>query len=193
MEHITGVASKLEYRKLLSGATFCLVLRGDNESSRKFTEVILAGCIPVLIADMPAWPFAARLNYREFTYEFHWRLAADDPLGVVTFLRSRPAAEVAAKRAALSRVRQHFYYHGDASRDGAVRSLLIDLCTRPSVAATASLSSMRNNDLLYYERLAGSSELCHQMQHAQAAGLLLDKAFTRHQAACSQYIASKSI
>ena len=55
---------------VISAPCFWKVLRGDNENSRKFTEVILAGCIPVLIADMPAWPYDRTLDYRRFTYEF---------------------------------------------------------------------------------------------------------------------------
>ena len=33
------VTSKTAYRDILSSSTFCLVLRGDNENTRKFTEV----------------------------------------------------------------------------------------------------------------------------------------------------------
>ena len=122
------VASKASYRALLASSTFCLVLRGDTESTRKFTEAILSGCIPVLIADMPEWPFAARLDYRKFSFEFDWRAASAEPLRVVNMLLRLPAAEIEAKRHELLRVRPHFFYHDDTSRPGAVTQLIASLC-----------------------------------------------------------------
>lgn len=124
-----------EYRSYLGNASFCLVLRGDNEATRKFTEAILAGCIPVLIADMPAWPFDRRLDYRRFSYEFDVHAATRDPESIVRALMRAPASEVAAKRRALWRVRRHFFYHADSARSGAVRQLIRDLCTTPTVSA----------------------------------------------------------
>ena len=110
-----------EYRALMRGATFCLVLRGDTQSTRKFSEAILAGCVPVLIADMPEWPFARRLRYTDFSYEFDWRLALRHPTRVVEALLRVSPAELAAKQAALARVRKHFLYHADARKAGATR------------------------------------------------------------------------
>ena len=123
----------------------------------------------MLITDMPAYPFATWLNYREFSYEFDWKRAAEDPKAVVDFLLARPEAEVKAKRAALRHARHHFYYHDDVRRAGAVRSLLLDICSRPSEAASAGMVGIRVNDQLYQERLAGSSELRYQMQRQAAA------------------------
>lgn len=69
--------SRPEHRSTLADSTFCLVLRGDHEGpGEAFTEALLAGCIPVLIADMPAWPFQRRLDYRKFSFEFHWQKAS---------------------------------------------------------------------------------------------------------------------
>ena len=127
------LTSKDEYRSLLANSTFCLVMRGDNENTRKFTEAILAGCIPVLIADMPSWPFARRLDYRSFSYEFDWRKAIRDPHGVVRALLAVPAEEIAAKQRKLLNVRRHFFYHDDVARPGAVRQLIQDICTAPTV------------------------------------------------------------
>ena len=130
----------------MANSTFCLVLRGDNENTRKFTEVILAGCIPVLIADMPAWPFARRLDYRSFSYEFGWRRAIDDPQGIVRELLAVPAEEIAAKQRMLLKVRRHFFYHDDAARPGAIKQLIQDVCTPPSVppAMHAAIESARH-------------------------------------------------
>ena len=105
--------------------------RGDNENTRKFAETILAGCIPVLLADMPEWPFARRLDYRRFSFEFDLSAAADDPLAIVRFLLARPAAEVAAKQRELRRIRSSFFYHDQPNRPSAPIQLLHDMCSRP--------------------------------------------------------------
>ena len=73
---IEKVLAHLGEGALLRNSTYCLVLRGDTPSTRKFSEAILGGCVPVLIADMPAWPFDTRLRYGEFSYEFDWRHAS---------------------------------------------------------------------------------------------------------------------
>ena len=111
--------AKHEYVGWLTNSTYCLVLRGDNENTRKLTEVILAGCIPVLIADMPAWPFDTRLDYRTFSFEFDLQRAMAAPEAVVDFLLAVPPAEEAAKRAALLAVRRKFFWHSDAATEGA--------------------------------------------------------------------------
>jgi hypothetical protein len=130
------ISSQLEYKAVLATSTFCLVLRGDTESSLKFTEAILAGCVPVLIADMPAWPFSRRLDYRTFSLEFDWRAAAAEPRRVISTLLRLPAAEVEAKSREVLRIRRHFFYQADVSRAGAVTELIADLCetnlTHPS-------------------------------------------------------------
>ena len=120
-----------EYQGYYLNSTFCLMLRGDHETSRKFTEIILAGCVPVIIADLPSLPFERRLDYRSFSYEFDWRRASAQPLSVVEWLLRVPAHDLAAKRAALLRVRERFYYHADTLRQGATRELIYDMCSKP--------------------------------------------------------------
>ena len=66
--------------------------------TRKFSEAVLAGCVPVLIADMPAWPFAQRLRYSEFSVEFDWRTAVRRPSAIVEALLRVTPAELQAKQ-----------------------------------------------------------------------------------------------
>ncbi len=150
------IASKDEYRARLAASTFCLVLRGDNENSRKFTETVLSGCIPVLIADMPGWPFDSRLDYREFSVEFDWRIASADPASVVDYLLGIPAQRIAAMRRRLDAVRHRFFYHSDR-RSGAVAELVADMCAKRRNATPALLArrdQRRHWEGLYNRRLA---------------------------------------
>ena len=117
-----------QYRELMGNSTFCLILRGDTPSTRKFSEAVLAGCVPVLIADMPAWPFDQRLDYTSFTIEFDWRAAMRSPRAVIEMLLRVTPAQLAAKQAALARVRPHFRYHADPQADGATHQLIQDMC-----------------------------------------------------------------
>ena len=148
----TGVSPRLgslaEYQAFFLNSTFCLMMRGDLELSLKFSEMILAGCIPVLIADMPAWPFARRLDYRAFSYEFDWRQASAQPTSIVDWLLRVSTHELAAKRAALMRVRGRFFFHADAQRQGATREIIKDLCNRPADDG----SSPPDPDKLYADR-----------------------------------------
>ena len=123
-----------EYLSYMRNATFCLVPRGDNEMTRKFTEAIVAGCIPVVIVDMPALPFERRLDYAAFSYEYDLKKVLERPTLVMETLLRVPAAEVRAKRRALLRVRRHFFYHDDPDRPGAVQQLIYDMGTAVSTA-----------------------------------------------------------
>ncbi len=52
---------------VMQRSLFCLVIPGDTASSRRLTETVLAGCIPVFVG--PPWhsmPLAFRLDYSRF-------------------------------------------------------------------------------------------------------------------------------
>jgi hypothetical protein len=56
----------------LSHSQFCPVLPGDSQSSRRITDIVLAGCIPVWIG--PPWhtvPLAGQLDYSKFALFIH--------------------------------------------------------------------------------------------------------------------------
>jgi hypothetical protein len=51
----------------LASARFCIVIAGDTPSSRRLSEVIAAGCIPVLVGvPWPALPLAPFVDYSSF-------------------------------------------------------------------------------------------------------------------------------
>lgn len=54
-------------RGVMQRSTFCLVIPGDTASSRRLTEIILAGCIPVFVGSpWHSMPLAALLDYPKF-------------------------------------------------------------------------------------------------------------------------------
>ena len=151
------VASKASYRAALAASSLCLVLRGDTESTRKLSEAMLAGCVPVLIADMPAWPFARRLDYSKFSFEFDWRAASADPGRVVDTLLRVPRADIETKRREVLRVRDLFFFHDHPSRPGAVSQLIAELCSArhalpPRNPAVGRSSPSQNVSALYDSR-----------------------------------------
>ena len=117
-----------QYLRRMLGSTFCLAPRGDTASSRRVYESIAAGCIPVIIADDLALPFAKRLRYTDFAVRFTERFALTQPLEMVQRLRAMPAAKVRAMQDALLRARPNFLWHTDPSRPSAVDQILVDLC-----------------------------------------------------------------
>jgi len=171
--HLPRIAGQLgrristsEYRSYLRNATFCLIMRGDNEATKKFAESIVSGCLPVLIADLPRLPFDRRLDYSSISYEFDWRQASTYPNELVDYLLTRPLAEVTAKQRALMRVRRHFYFHA-LDRDGAVRQLIHDMCATVD-AEKQSWRSSGDKELLYQKRLAISAPGSGFMKHVAA-------------------------
>ena len=67
-------ADRVEHRATVEemlGARFCLVLAGDTQSSRRLTEVMLTGCIPVFVG--PPWhamPLADSVPWKTFAMFF---------------------------------------------------------------------------------------------------------------------------
>lgn len=52
----------------MRNATFCLTMPGDSASTRRLSETIMAGCIPVFVGPPYAsMPMAEHVNYREFS------------------------------------------------------------------------------------------------------------------------------
>ncbi len=52
----------------LQRSLFCPVIAGDTQSSRRLTEIVLAGCIPVFIGPpFHTLPLAADIDYPSFS------------------------------------------------------------------------------------------------------------------------------
>ena len=60
-----------DLRQSMRRSVFCFVLPGDTASSRRLTEIVLAGCIPVFIG--PPWssmPLADKVDYTQIALFF---------------------------------------------------------------------------------------------------------------------------
>lgn len=67
-----GHASHAELMVALQQSVFCLLPGGDTQSSRRLTEIIMAGCIPVIIGPpYHTLPFAQDVDYKSFAVFFN--------------------------------------------------------------------------------------------------------------------------
>ena len=87
-------------------ATFCLAPRGDTGSSRRIYDAIMAGCIPILVADDIALPFTTTLDWHTFSLRVD-EAAAE---GLVPYLRAMPQPRIAALRAGVRRARDQLLF-----------------------------------------------------------------------------------
>jgi len=97
---------------ILQNATFCPIPRGDSGGTKRFFAAILAGCIPVVISDNLALPFAPALNYSKAMLRISERdfMAGNS---IVTLLRSQTPDQVAAMRSNLACIQRAIVYsHG---------------------------------------------------------------------------------
>ena len=48
---IGGLEGALSYQVMVAQSHFCLHLRGDTPTSRRFYDAIAAGCLPIVVSD----------------------------------------------------------------------------------------------------------------------------------------------
>lgn len=51
-------------------ATFCIVLRGARLGQAVLSDILQAGCIPVVIADSYVLPFSEVLDWKRYIHTF---------------------------------------------------------------------------------------------------------------------------
>ncbi|PVD29021.1 hypothetical protein C0Q70_11618 [Pomacea canaliculata] len=80
--------TEYQYPEVLQDATFCLIIRGARLGSPVLGDALMAGCIPIIVADGYIMPFADELDWiRFFPYdeiETESILALDDDIVMLT-------------------------------------------------------------------------------------------------------------
>lgn len=112
-------------------STFCLCPLGWALWSPRIAESVLAGCIPVIIADSIRLPFDSALNWRTFSVKVSEELVRDGQLKQI--LMGISAASVRKKQRALASVRTAMdYTMGDiqSTGKGALHHVLSELRAR---------------------------------------------------------------
>eukprot|EP00759_Apiculatamorpha_spiralis_P002338 PhF_6_TR10859/c0_g1_i1/m.17589 len=85
-------------------ANFCVETQGSSLNTRRLTDAVLCGCIPVLICDVCTYPFENSLTYSKFSV----RIPDKDATRVVQILKAIPKEQVEAMRTELKAVRPYF-------------------------------------------------------------------------------------
>ena len=117
---------------MYSQSVLCPIFPGDSPHSRRLFTTMLLGCVPVLFSDHIQVPFASRLDWSSFVFDFaQASLQEEAPSSVVEYLFQIPQTEISAKQKALDAVRHHFAYHETGIEPGdAVDMILADLSDR---------------------------------------------------------------
>lgn len=102
------------YDRQMRTAKFCLVLRGDTTSSKRFFSAVAAGCLPVVVSDGLRLPFAASgmVDYSAFALFFPESVAMT-PKGLrrmLDALRALPPSTYSHMRCALHEARRYLLY-----------------------------------------------------------------------------------
>jgi len=98
------------YFAALRHSKFCLAPRGDTPSSRRLYDSVVAGCIPVLIADDMKLPYQSVLDWDSFMVRVSEADALRDPAAIADRLEALPDETVSRMQAALGDARASMLY-----------------------------------------------------------------------------------
>jgi len=100
----TGVASPQEYMSLMEHSKYCLHVRGTRVMSPRLIELMLFGCVPVIVADAYELPLAWFLDWEKFSI----RVPESDYKNIHAYIEQANWRELHAN---LGRVISFFVYH----------------------------------------------------------------------------------
>ena len=92
------------YETHILRAEFCFVPRGDTPTSRRLFDAMLAGCLPVIIADSidVSLPFSSNIPYNDFAFRIPEQDWVQNPKAVLQQLKQVSAGEVEQRRASMA-------------------------------------------------------------------------------------------
>jgi len=94
------------YLEEMRSSSFCLVPRGDTPSSRRLFDGIVAGCVPVIVADEISLPFESFIDWNQFSIRIPEERAKD----VNAIVGGLPVKTVRALHDNLRKARTEFIY-----------------------------------------------------------------------------------
>jgi len=100
----TGVASPQAYMSLMEHSKYCLHVRGTRVMSPRLIELMLFGCVPVIVADAYELPLAWFLDWTKFSI----RVPESDYKNIHAYIEQANWRELHAN---LGRVISFFVYH----------------------------------------------------------------------------------
>eukprot|EP00276_Gloeochaete_wittrockiana_P009653 CAMPEP_0184644848 /NCGR_PEP_ID=MMETSP0308-20130426/1473_1 /TAXON_ID=38269 /ORGANISM="Gloeochaete witrockiana, Strain SAG 46.84" /LENGTH=395 /DNA_ID=CAMNT_0027073571 /DNA_START=103 /DNA_END=1287 /DNA_ORIENTATION=- len=90
-----------DYSMYLMRSVFCLAIEGDCPATKRVFESIVAGCIPVILADDIILPFEDRFKWDEFAVFFNTNTTGKE---ILTKLREMPSFEIQSRQRALAEI-----------------------------------------------------------------------------------------
>ena len=114
---VSGHIDTASYAKALGSSIFCICPRGHAVHSGRLVEAILAGCLPVVLADTYWMPLACFLDWRRFAV-FVPEARAVETAEILAAIAS-DAGRIDSMQAELLRVRNRKYFVV-AKQDGCV-------------------------------------------------------------------------
>ena len=100
----TGVASPQEYMSLMEQSRYCLHVRGTRVMSPRLIELMLFGCVPVIVSDAYELPLAWFLDWSKFSI----RVPESEYENIHSYIESANWRELHSN---LGRVLSFFVYH----------------------------------------------------------------------------------
>jgi len=145
------------YARQLRTSRYCLVLRGDTTSSKRFFAAVASGCVPVVVSDGLRLPFdeGRMVDYRTFALFFPESVAFGPGGGMARMLealRAVPEHRYRRLRCALGAARRYLLYRQAVPAE------------RPQGRNASLLSTLNPVTLALVELLMRREQQCRQAE-----------------------------
>jgi len=98
-----------KYVEELRASCFCIIPRGSTPWTRRFFDILLAGCIPVILSNPINFPYEQLIDVRRFTI----KIPESNVFSLLDELRSVSGNDIAELQSAVLRWRSAFDYGPD--------------------------------------------------------------------------------